>query len=51
MASALGPDWPVVVVPTGAPWRKAMLAVPPPRLGTEGDVETVKVVVLVKSFP
>ena len=28
-----------------------MLAVPPPRLGTEGDVETVKVVVLVKSFP
>ena len=46
-ALAFGPEF----VPAEVPWRKAMLAVPPPNSGVVGIVETVKTVVLVIVFP
>ena len=39
------------LAPVDAPWRKAMLAVPPPSSGAVGVVETVKKDVLVIVFP
>lgn len=47
IALAFGPEF----VPVEVPWRKAMLAVPPPSSGAVGVVETVKKVVLMMVFP
>ena len=41
----------LALVAWASPWRKAMLAVPPPTSGAVGFVETVKTVVLVMVFP